>query len=256
MTQAKSGDTVKIHYTGTLDDGTQFDSSAGRDPLQFTLGTGQVIPGFDKAVEGMTIGESKSINIPAEEAYGPHHEQMVQDVPRTALPEGIEPEVGMVLQARGQDGQLIDLNVTAVADESITVTDDVPVTLSSLSINGDSSVMENSSANYTAMATFSDGSTLEVTDSAHWTENSPYASINSAGMLSTSDVSGNTAVTIEASYEQGGITETATKEVTIVNVPEENSPPNPPVITYPGNGDDDIGVWVDPFCACRGQGSE
>ena len=68
MAQAKSGDTVRIHYTGTLDDGTEFDSSAGRDPLQFTLGSGQVIPGFDKAVEGMAVGDSKSVNIPAEDA--------------------------------------------------------------------------------------------------------------------------------------------------------------------------------------------
>ena len=74
MSQAKSGDTVKIHYTGTLDDGTQFDSSAGRDPLGFELGSGQVIPGFEKAVDSMTVGESKSVNIPAEDAYGPHHE--------------------------------------------------------------------------------------------------------------------------------------------------------------------------------------
>jgi len=121
MTQAKSGDTVKIHYTGTLDDGTEFDSSAGRDPLEFTVGSGQVIPGFDKAVEGMNVGESKSVNIPAEDAYGPHHEQMVQEVPRTALPDELEPEEGMALQAKGQDGQIINLTVTEVGDEAITV---------------------------------------------------------------------------------------------------------------------------------------
>ncbi|MGD8347449.1 MAG: peptidylprolyl isomerase [Lysobacterales bacterium] len=127
MTQAKSGDTVKIHYTGTLDDGTEFDSSAGRDPLEFTVGSGQVIPGFDKAVEGMNVGESKSVNIPAEDAYGPHHDQMVQEVPRTALPEDLEPEEGMALQARGQDGQVINLTVTAVGDEAITVDGNHPL---------------------------------------------------------------------------------------------------------------------------------
>lgn len=127
MTQAKSGDTVKIHYTGTLDDGTQFDSSSGRDPLQFTLGSGQVIPGFDKAVEGMTVGDSKTVNIPAEDAYGHRHEQMVQEVPRTALPQDLEPREGMALQARGQDGQVLNLTVTAVGDESITVDGNHPL---------------------------------------------------------------------------------------------------------------------------------
>jgi len=121
MTQAKSGDTVRIHYTGTLEDGTEFDSSSGRDPLQFTIGSGQVIPGFDKAVEGMTVGDSKSVAIPAEDAYGPRRDNMVQDVPRTALPEDLDPVEGMALQAKGQDGNIINLTVTSVADDSITV---------------------------------------------------------------------------------------------------------------------------------------
>jgi peptidylprolyl isomerase len=77
MSQATSGDKVKIHYTGTLENGTQFDSSEGRDPLEFQLGSGQVIPGFDKAVEGMTVGESKSVTISPEDAYGPRIEQAV-----------------------------------------------------------------------------------------------------------------------------------------------------------------------------------
>jgi len=127
MTNAKPGDTVKIHYTGTLDDGTQFDSSTGRDPLQFTIGSGQVIPGFDKAVEGMSVGDSKSVNIPATEAYGPRHDQMVQDVPRSALPDDLEPVEGMALQAQGQDGRVINLTVTAVGDESITVDGNHPL---------------------------------------------------------------------------------------------------------------------------------
>lgn len=121
MSQAKSGDTVKIHYTGTLDDGTQFDSSKGRDPLEFEVGSGQVIPGFDKAVTGMTVGDEKSVNIDSADAYGPHHEQMVQEVPKSALPEGMEPEVGMGLQAQSPDGQPINLMVTEVAEEAITV---------------------------------------------------------------------------------------------------------------------------------------
>jgi peptidylprolyl isomerase len=127
MSQAKSGDSVKIHYTGTLDDGTQFDSSAGRDPLAFELGSGQVIPGFDKAVDGMAVGESKSVNIPAEDAYGPHHEQMIQEVPRDALPADLETTEGMSLQAQGPDGQVVNLVITAVNDDSITVDGNHPL---------------------------------------------------------------------------------------------------------------------------------
>ncbi len=121
MTQAKSGDTVRIHYTGTLGDGTQFDSSAGRDPLEFALGGGQVIPGFDGAVDGMAVGESKSVTIPPEQAYGERHEQLVQQVPKNALPEDMEPAVGMQLQSQGPDGQVMNLVVTEIEDESITV---------------------------------------------------------------------------------------------------------------------------------------
>ena len=127
MSQAKSGDTVKIHYTGTLDDGTQFDSSSGRDPLQFTLGSGQVIPGFEKAVEGMAVGDSKSVSIAPEDAYGPRHEQMVQDVPKDALPDDLVPAEGMALQAQGQDGRVINLTITAIAEDSITVDGNHPL---------------------------------------------------------------------------------------------------------------------------------
>lgn len=121
MSQAKTGDTVKIHYTGTLDDGTQFDSSKGREPLEFEVGSGQVIPGFDQAVKGMEVGEQKTINIQPEDAYGPRHEQMVQEVPRSALPDDIEPEEGMALRAQQPDGQVINLKVTEVSEETITV---------------------------------------------------------------------------------------------------------------------------------------
>ena len=121
MTQAKSGDTVRIHYTGTLDDGTQFDSSAGRDPLEFALGGGQVIPGFDSAVDGMAVGDSKTVTIPPEEAYGQRHEQLVQQVSRSALPDEIEPAVGMQLQSQSPEGQVMMLVVTEVEEESITV---------------------------------------------------------------------------------------------------------------------------------------
>jgi peptidylprolyl isomerase len=121
MSQAKSGDTVKIHYTGTLDDGTQFDTSAGRDPLEFELGGGQVIPGFDTAVEGMAVGESKNVRIEPDQAYGERHDQLVQQVPRSALPDDLEPEVGMGLQSQSPDGQVMMLMVTEVGDENIMV---------------------------------------------------------------------------------------------------------------------------------------
>jgi peptidylprolyl isomerase len=121
MTQAQSGDTVRIHYTGTLDDGTQFDSSAGRDPLEFALGSGQVIPGFDSAVDGMAVGESKSVTIDPEQAYGQRHEQLVQQVPMSAFPDDMELAVGMQLQSQSPDGQVMNLVVTEVEDNAVTV---------------------------------------------------------------------------------------------------------------------------------------
>ena len=121
MTQAKSGDTVKVHYTGTLDDGNEFDSSAGREPLEFSLGSGQVIAGFDNAVDGMAVGESKTVTIPPDEAYGDRHEKLVQQVPRTSLPDDMTPEVGMQLKSQSPDGQVMNLIISEVAKESITV---------------------------------------------------------------------------------------------------------------------------------------
>jgi len=121
MSQATAGKTVKIHYTGTLENGSQFDSSEGRDPLEFQLGSGQVIPGFDKAVEGMTVGESKTVSIAPEDAYGHRNEQAIQEVPKSALPEDLVPVEGMMLQAQNQNQQPVQLTVTAVGDETITV---------------------------------------------------------------------------------------------------------------------------------------
>ena len=135
MSKAKSGDTVRVHYTGKLEDGTQFDSSAGGDPLEFSLGEGNVIPGFENAVEGMEIGESKSVTIEAEQAYGPRHEQLVQDVPREQLPNDMQPAVGMQLQAQGEDGRTMRLVVTAVEDETITVDGNHPLAGRSLNFD-------------------------------------------------------------------------------------------------------------------------
>jgi peptidylprolyl isomerase len=127
MSEAKTGDSVHIHYTGKLDDGTEFDSSAGQDPLEFQIGSGQVIPGFDKAVEGMSIGDKQNVRIEATDAYGERHEQLIQAVPRTALPEDLSPEVGMPLQSRAPDGQVMNFVITEVTDESITVDGNHPL---------------------------------------------------------------------------------------------------------------------------------
>lgn len=120
MAKAKKGDTVKVHYTGTLEDGTVFDSSENKDPLKFELGGGQLIPGFDAAVDGMSAGESCKISIKSEEAYGPHRPEMVMEVPRTQLPSEMEPEVGMRLQAGNEEEQFV-VTVTQVGEEKVTL---------------------------------------------------------------------------------------------------------------------------------------
>lgn len=117
----ENGQKVKIHYTGTLDDGNQFDSSAGREPLEFEMGAGMVIPGFETGVADMAVGEKKSIHIPATEAYGEKRDEMVMEFERAQLPEGLEPEVGMGLQMQGPEGQPIPVQITAIADETITI---------------------------------------------------------------------------------------------------------------------------------------
>ena len=119
MTAAKNGDSVKIHYTGTLEDGTTFDSSAGRDPLEFTLGSGQVIVGFDEAVTGMKTGETKNVTITADKAYGERNEEMVITAPRDQVPKDINPEVGQQLQMAGPDNQPIVVRIIEVTDEHI-----------------------------------------------------------------------------------------------------------------------------------------
>ncbi len=111
MTQAQNGDTVQIHYTGRLDDGTVFDTSEDRDPLEFTLGDEQVIPGFEKAVEGMEEGESKTAEIPADDAYGEHRDDLVVSVPRDRLPDDMDPDVGDRLQMQSPDGHTFNATV-------------------------------------------------------------------------------------------------------------------------------------------------
>ncbi len=121
MAQAKNGDTVKVHYTGKLNDGTVFDTSTDRDPLQFTIGQGQVIPGFEQAVVGMNSGESKTTKVSADKAYGPHRKEMVLVIERSQLPVDLKPKVGQQLQSRQADGRTIRVMVTDVSESSVTL---------------------------------------------------------------------------------------------------------------------------------------
>ena len=119
MSKVKDGDTVKVHYTGTLKDGQVFDTSAEREPLEFTLGEGQLIPGFEKAVVGMEVGDSASVDIPVDEAYGEAREDLVINVPKDQLPDEVEPKVGMQLQVNQENGQPIPVRITEIADEEL-----------------------------------------------------------------------------------------------------------------------------------------
>jgi len=118
---AGDGDTVRVHYTGTLDDGSTFDSSVGREPLEFTLGEGDMIPGFEKAVYGLKVGESKTVTIPAKEAYGPHRDDLVLIMEREQLPADLDPKVDQQLQMQQTDGRTVVVIVTDVSETTITV---------------------------------------------------------------------------------------------------------------------------------------
>ena len=121
MAQAKTGDTVKVHYTGKLDDGTVFDTSADREPLQFTIGEGQLIQDFEQAIVGMNPGDSKTVQILSDNAYGPHHEEMIMVVERNQFPDDLEPKVDQMLQVRQQDGQTYTVKVTDVSEANVTL---------------------------------------------------------------------------------------------------------------------------------------
>jgi len=127
MTQVKEGDRVCVHYRGTLDDGTEFDSTFERKPLDFTLGQGEVLPGFDAAVHGMQKGEEKTITVAPDEAYGPHRPQLVADVPRSSIPSSVEPRIGMRLKLKSKGGEIIVASVTAITDEMLTLDSNHPL---------------------------------------------------------------------------------------------------------------------------------
>lgn len=119
MQVAKRGDTVHVHYKGTLDDGSVFDSSEGSDPISFTIGKGDVIPGFENALEGMKLGDRKTARMEPAEAYGDRREDLVFSVPKTEVPDVAEIEVGHMLQVGFPDGGSSVVTVTAVEDDAL-----------------------------------------------------------------------------------------------------------------------------------------
>jgi peptidylprolyl isomerase len=118
---AKTGDTVRVNFTGTLENGTQFDTTDGREPMEFTIGAEQVIAGFDNAVIGMTPGEVKKVVLAPEQAYGYHDPQIVDTVPRNAIPTEIELAEGLVLEAKRQDGQTFGFTVVEFNETTVTL---------------------------------------------------------------------------------------------------------------------------------------
>ena len=127
MAEATQGDTVKVHYTGKLESGMVFDSSVDGDPLEFTIGKGQIIPGFEDAVIGRGPGEATTTTIPPEQAYGPYREEMTMQVERSQLPKELEPEVGQRLQSKQENGETLNFAVTEVTEESITLNGNHPL---------------------------------------------------------------------------------------------------------------------------------
>jgi|Deesub1362A_J573_1020465.scaffolds.fasta_scaffold18801_2 FKBP-type peptidyl-prolyl cis-trans isomerase 2 len=121
MAKAKEGDTVRVHYSGFLEDGTVFDSSLERDPLEFTIGSGMLIPGFEEAVLGMDEGETKTVQISAEDAYGPRREELVITISKEQIPPDIDPVTGQELQVRTPNGMVTNVLVTDVTDDTVTL---------------------------------------------------------------------------------------------------------------------------------------
>lgn len=119
MTEVKTGDTVRIHYTGRLEDGTVFDSSREREPLEFTVGSGQIIPGLDNALPGMNVGDEKTVQVPCDEAYGEHDPNGRQEVPREQIPAEIPLDPGTALQMQMPDGRAVPVTVAEVGEQNV-----------------------------------------------------------------------------------------------------------------------------------------
>ncbi len=127
MSQANNGDKVKVHYKGKLEDGTVFESTFEKEPLEFTLGENQIIPGFESAIVGMEEGNTKTVTVEPNEAYGEHRDDLIAVVERTRLPDHINPEVGMMLQAQSQEGQVQNLTITDLSEDSVTLDGNHPL---------------------------------------------------------------------------------------------------------------------------------
>lgn len=132
MAKAQLGDCVTVHYTGRLIDGTEFDSSTGSEPLEVTLGSGGVIPGFERAIIGMETGESRTVTIPVEDAYGAPVDELVLSVPRNRLPNDLTPEIGMQLQMQRTDGGVVDVVISTLDDQNVTLDANHPLAGQSL----------------------------------------------------------------------------------------------------------------------------
>ncbi|MCL3882150.1 peptidylprolyl isomerase [Marivita sp. GX14005] len=135
MTQVKTGDTVSIHYTGTLAGGETFDSSDGREPLEFTVGQGQIIPGLDQAIPGMEVGDKKTVEVPADQAYGKIDPNARQAVPRSEIPAEIPLEPGTQLQMQTPTGQVVPVMVAEVSDSEVTLDANHPLAGKDLTFN-------------------------------------------------------------------------------------------------------------------------
>jgi FKBP-type peptidyl-prolyl cis-trans isomerase 2 len=127
MAGAKDGDKVKVHYKGTLDDGTVFDSSEGKEPLEFTIGTGKIIPGFENGVKGMEKGDKKTIKIPCAEAYGPIYPDGITEVPKSEFPKDLNPKIGQQFQMADPDGHVLIVTVINVTDDKVTIDGNHPL---------------------------------------------------------------------------------------------------------------------------------
>ncbi len=127
MAQAKDGDKVKVHYTGKLDDGKVFDSSKEKEPLEFTLGEGSVIQGLEDSLSGMEEGESKTTTISSDKAYGPYRDDMIIEVDKEKLPENLEPEEGQVLQAKQENGAVVNLTIKDIKDATVVLDGNHPL---------------------------------------------------------------------------------------------------------------------------------
>ncbi len=135
MAEAESGDTVKVHYKGTLDDGTVFDDSHDGEPIEFTIGDGELIPGFEEAVIGMTPEDSKEVEIPKDEAYGEHREDLVATIDRNELPDDMDVEEGQHLRMEGQNGQTMIVRVVELDEDTVTLDGNHPLAGEDLTFN-------------------------------------------------------------------------------------------------------------------------